>query len=116
VLSRVYVDEDGILRNIAPEEITDEEARNVVEKMKELLEKIPFEKRRILSDFRKTRRVPFGARKICLEAKNLVPKGAVLVAATYQKIGASFVLRAGGASERIKIFTGEREALKWLKE
>ena len=114
-LTEVYLDEDGIVRSSSPEEITDEEARNAIEKTKELLEKIPFEKRRVLVDFRKTRRGSLSARKAYLEATELIPKGAVLVSNIYQKIVVSLVLRAGSVSQKIKIFTDEGEALRWLK-
>jgi hypothetical protein len=98
MLTDVRVDGDGIVRNTAPEEITEEEAKSAIREMTGLLSGIPFEKRRVLVDFRKTRRGSPGARKVYLEATKagLIPKGAVLVSTTYQKVLVSLVFKGGG--------------------
>jgi hypothetical protein len=118
VPSRVYVDDDGVVHLTAPEEVTEEEARAEIGKMVELLEEIPFERRRVLADVHRMNKVTLGARKAFFEltGTDFVPKVAVVVSSTYQKVLVSMFLEGAGVSRKeIKIFADEGEALKWLK-
>ncbi|MCG2718063.1 MAG: STAS/SEC14 domain-containing protein [Nanoarchaeota archaeon] len=115
---KAYMGEDGIVRNINAGDITDEDVGNVDREIRELVKEIPLEKRRILVDLRKIGKATSGARKAYSESakSGVVPKFAVLVATTYHKVLASFILTASGMSKSAKVFINEEEALKWLKE
>jgi hypothetical protein len=109
--------EDGVIRSINTEEVTEKDVRDADQKVREMVKKIPYEERRLLVDFRRTRRTSPKARRIYADAarEGIFPKSAVLVSTPYQKVLTLFVLRATRA-KGIRVFDKEEEALKWLRE
>jgi hypothetical protein len=106
-----------VIHSINIGELEEEEVRDADRKVREMIKKIPYKERRILVDFRKTRRSSPQVRKIYADAarENLFPKSAVLVSSTYQRVLTLFVLKATGA-KGIRVFSEEEEALRWLRE
>lgn len=115
--SKVYMNNDGIIRVISVGDQTAEEMIEVRKAVLELCKKVPG-KIKILNDLSKMGKSLLGSRTEAVKSIKLekVGKVANFGGGTSTRIIASFIVRASGMDKKVKYFETEAEALKWLKE
>lgn len=115
--SNVYLDKDGIVHIESIGFQTEDESLKVREKVLELGKKVPG-KIRILNDLTKMTKSTSGSRKVTVDSIKLedVGKVASFGASTFNRVVASFIIKASGMEHKVKHFKTKEEALRWLKD
>lgn len=115
--NEVFLDEDKIIHVVS---IGDQSAEEMIEVRKAVLElgkEVPG-KIKVLNDLTQMGKSLPGSRTEAVKYIKLeeVSKVALFGASAFNRIIASFIIRASGMGKKVKYFKTETDALKWLKE
>ncbi|HEY8207367.1 MAG TPA: hypothetical protein VIG99_07800 [Myxococcaceae bacterium] len=70
----------------------------------------------ILNDTREMESITPGARRLFAARSQADPWVAIVITNPVLRVGLNFLLRVRGASKKMRLFTAEPEALKWLDD
>jgi hypothetical protein len=117
ITSKVYLDKEGIIHVDSIGSQTKNEVLKVRKKVLKLGETV-HGKMKIITNLTNVTNVTSGSRKATVESVQLeeVGKIAIFGASTFNRVVASFIIKASGMVNKVQYFKNEEEALKWLKE
>ena len=110
----------GIICQNCSEEQTYESMHQMLKKTNQIADQLHKEKKKvlILTDFSQVRNADYGAKKASFEGLSdpRHDKVAIFGATPFMRLMGEAIIKAAGASGKIKNFATQEEALKWLKE
>jgi len=116
--SKIWIDDDGIIRCVLMGFHEKKDAEVVIEKVNKLSKER--RKARVLIDLNNTEESTSGARRVYIDTikaePEIIEKLAFLGSSAKNRVMANFIITGSGRENEARYFESEEEALEWLKE